>query len=184
MGDHVELPRGVVRRPFVMHRDPRGHLAELFRDEWGVGFHPVQWNLVRSEPRVLRGVHVHANHVDYLSILSGRALVGLKDLRRGSPTEGLACMLPMSGDPVSALVIPPGVAHGFYYLEASMHVYAVSRTFDPADELGCRYDDPGLGLAWPEGPMLLSPRDEEAPSLPVLMEILAPHQPFGGAARG
>jgi dTDP-4-dehydrorhamnose 3,5-epimerase len=133
----------------------------------------------------LRGFHVHVRHRDYLSIVSGRATVGLKDLRRGSPTEELAALVPMAAEAMEALVIPPGVAHGFLFHEPSLHVYAVSHAFDPADELGCRWDDPDLGLDWPSTPTLLSPRDEAAPSLRVLREILEPYQPFGetGGAR-
>jgi dTDP-4-dehydrorhamnose 3,5-epimerase len=43
-------------------------------------------------------------------------------------------------------------------------VYAVDHYWNLADELGCRWDDPELGLAWPTTDPLLSPRDAAAPS--------------------
>ena len=40
----------------MTHADARGSLTELFRDEWGTGIQPVQWNASHSAPNVLRGV--------------------------------------------------------------------------------------------------------------------------------
>ncbi len=141
-----------------MHADDRGVFTELFRQSW-VATPQVQWNAVNSHARVLRGVHVHLRHHDYLSVLRGRALIGLCDLRPGSPTHKLACFVELAEGLLSAIQIPPGVAHGFYFVEPSLHVYAVSEYWDPDDELGCRFDDPALGLKWPNPNPLLSPRD-------------------------
>src|SRR5437867_1500718 len=126
------LPLGVQLRPLTMHRDDRGVFAEIFREMWNTGCTPVQWSCVLSDPGVLRGVHVHPRHTDYLVIASGRASIGLCDLRHGSPTEGLAAVVEMCGDEVAGLTIPPGVAHGFYFHEPSISIYAVSEYYDPA----------------------------------------------------
>jgi dTDP-4-dehydrorhamnose 3,5-epimerase len=159
------------------HPDSRGWLAEVYRDSWGVGFRPTQWNLVRSRAGVLRGVHVHPRHDDYLIVVAGSAVIGLRDLRRGSPTEGLVTMVGLSGQSPAALVIEHGVAHGFFFLEESLHVYSVSHDWDPADELACHWRDPDLGLAWPAGEALVSPRDRDAPSLNRLLGDLAERFP-------
>jgi dTDP-4-dehydrorhamnose 3,5-epimerase len=74
-----------------------------------------------------------------------------------------------------AISIPPGVAHGFYFNEDSLHVYAVSHYWRLADELGCRWDDPGLGIAWTHETAHISQRDADLPSLPELIEELARH---------
>ena len=121
------LPAGVVVLPLEAHNDERGTFTELYRLEWETGVTPIQWNAVRSDAGVLRGVHVHLRHDDYLTVPYGRAAVGLRDLRRGSPTEGLSGLVELGGDQQAALVIPHGVAHGFYFLEDSLHVYAVTR---------------------------------------------------------
>ncbi len=47
-------------------------------------------------------------------------------------------------------------------------MYAVSHEWDPSDELGCRWDDPELGIAWPCSAPLISGRDRELGSLSVL----------------
>jgi dTDP-4-dehydrorhamnose 3,5-epimerase len=156
---------GVAVIPLTPHVDGRGVFTELYRGSWETGVTPVQWNAVHSAANVLRGVHVHRRHADYLTLVSGTATIGLHDLRPGSPTNGEGRIVEFAAAAPSALVIPQGVAHGFYFHEASIHVYAVSHEFDPADELGCRWDDPALGIAWPCTQPEISERDRSLGSL-------------------
>ena len=125
----------------------------------------MQWNAVSSLANALRGVHAHWRHTDYLTVVAGRATIGLHDLREGSTTEGLGATVELRADLPASLVVPPGVAHGFYSHEPWLLVYAVDHEWDPSDELGCRWDDPGLGIDWPCEQPLLSPRDEELGTL-------------------
>ncbi len=173
------LPHGVQLTPLGMNRDHRGIVTELFRQSWLPESALLQWNGVCSEAKVLRGVHVHVEHVDYVVVLRGRARFGLVDLRPGSPSEGRRAELELSGDALQALLIPPGVAHGFYFYEPALHVYGVSRYWDPADELGCRFDDPDLGLCWPTAAPILSPRDERLPPLAALRGRIPAWSPAG-----
>ena len=109
--------------------------------------------------------------MDYLTLAVGRATIGLHDLRADSPTEGLGTTVELDADEPAALVIPVGVAHGFYFHASSMHVYAVSHEFDPEDELGCRWDDPELHIHWPHPDPLISSRDEALGSLSELRAV-------------
>lgn len=161
-----------------MNRDSRGSFTELFREEWDTGLSPVQWNAVSSEPGTLRGVHLHIRHDDYLTVLKGRASVGLRDLRRGSPTEELSVLVELTEDPLTALVIPHGVAHGFYFPEPSLHLYAVTKYWDVDDELACHWADPDLEIFWPAEPTNVSERDATAQSLAELLDELEPLQPL------
>jgi dTDP-4-dehydrorhamnose 3,5-epimerase len=170
----IVLPTGSQLRRLTMHGDERGVLTEMFRETWDVGISPKQWNMVRTAAGVLRGVHVHPRHVDYLLVLDGRATIGLRDLREGSPTAGLATTVEMRGDELSALTIPTGVAHGFYFHEPSIFVYAVSEYWDPADELGCHWADPALEISWPVKTALVSERDEAAPPLSEIVGLIPP----------
>jgi len=178
MAATTSLPAGTALRSLEAHADARGAFTELYRREWGTGVEPIQWNAVRSEAGVLRGVHVHIRHDDYLTVPVGRASVGLKDLRRGSPTEGLAALVELGEEHPAALVIPHGVAHGFYFHESSLHVYAVSEYWDAADELACNWADPELGIPWPVATALVSDRDRGAQPLRALLDALAPSQPI------
>jgi dTDP-4-dehydrorhamnose 3,5-epimerase len=168
----MQLPDGVQLHRLASHRDARGSFTEIFRDEWDVPVAPVQWNISTSEQGALRGVHVHPRHDDYFLVAKGHVTIGLRDLRRDSPTAGLSATVELTEDPVTAIVMPHGVAHGFYYHEPSVHVYAVSEYFSMDDELGCHWADPDLEIAWPAEPTLLSERDANAPSLARLLEQL------------
>src|SRR3954469_9998303 len=106
------LPAGTMLQPLEAHADERGVFTELYRREWGLGAEPVQWNAVWSEAGVLRGVHVHLRHDDYLTVPVGRASVGLRDLRHGSPSEGLTAVVELGREQPGALVIPRGSPTG------------------------------------------------------------------------
>jgi dTDP-4-dehydrorhamnose 3,5-epimerase len=163
--DHIADGRidGVRVRPLAPHVDSRGRLIEIYREGWNSVCHIVQFNAVASEANVLRGVHVHVRHVDHLVLVGGRMTLGLHDLRPWSPTAGASARMEIVAAIPRAVVIPPGVAHGFYFSEPSMHVYGVSSYWDPNDEIACRWDAAELGLAWPTSAPILSERDKEAP---------------------
>jgi dTDP-4-dehydrorhamnose 3,5-epimerase len=158
-----------VLRRLTPHPDGRGTFVEMFRSEWVLGPEPVQWNMVRSAENVLRGVHLHTSHSDYITMAAGEMLLGLHDLRPNSPTLGLSTIVRLSADDPHLAVVPVGVAHGFYFPAPACHVYAVSRAFDGSDEFSCRWDDPMLGLAWPCTAPILSPRDSRAGSVCAMM---------------
>jgi len=168
--DIAGLPAGVEVLELRGHGDDRGMFTELFRDEWGLGVDLVQWNAVRSEAGVLRGVHVHLVHDDYLTIQWGSAAIGLRDLRAETETPAATATVELEAENPAAIRIPAGVGHGFLFLEPSLHVYAVSHTWDPADELLLRWDDPAIGIDWPREPERLSNRDATAPDLGEVLE--------------
>ena len=150
--------------PLGSHVDERGSLTEIFRNEWSLAIEPVQWNVVRSHAGTLRGVHCHVQHADALVVIDGELILGLIDLRPDSPTEGRSQLHRV--DALSTVVfIPPGVAHGFAFERPTTMVYAVSEYWNLDDELGCRWDDPGLGIEWPLSSPTLSPRDLAAGTL-------------------
>lgn len=156
------------------HTDSRGILTEIFRQDFTCHPPPVQWNLVQSKENVLRGVHVHVSHFDYLVIISGRIQVGLRDLRGGTAAARQGELVELTAEHRSMLMIPPGYAHGFYFPEPTTYVYGLSEYWNPEhDEFGCRWDDPALGIPWPAGiTPIVSERDERATSLAQMMSTL------------
>ena len=171
------LPEGVEKISLTTHHDDRGCLTELLRLSW-TDFRPKQFNYVRSAPNVLRGVHIHKRHYDYLIFTRGQALLGLRDLRDDSPTFMQGGLFPFSGEQLQAVIIPPGVAHGFYFITESEHVYLVDHYHDADDELGFRFDDPDLNLAWPNMSPVLSERDQQACTM---KDLLTTHKFSCGA---
>jgi len=157
----------VILCPLQTHSDDRGSLTEIFRATWSDAPAFVQWNFVRSYAGVLRGIHGHVVHADYLILLQGTATIGLKDLRPHSPTENRAAVVKLDEHELRGLTIPPGVAHGFYFHADSLIVYGVTDYWTAEDELGCRWDDPELGIDWPTASADISPRDALLPPLSV-----------------
>lgn len=172
------LPSGVVVRDLHRHVDDRGHLTEGFRSSWD--HLPLrQFNVVVSEPGVLRGVHMHFDHTDHLIMVNGYTVIGVHDCRADSPTFRLAASLVLR-DGNQAMSIPPGVAHGFWMPDGGTLVYGLDVEWTPADELGCAWDDPDLRIDWsahgqasphafPGGPRI-SARDRDAESLSAMID--------------
>jgi dTDP-4-dehydrorhamnose 3,5-epimerase len=153
--------------------DERGVFTEIYRREWMPGDPAVQWNFVRSEGGVMRGVKVHPRHDDYLVVVEGMIVAGLRDLRRNSPTFGATALRELSGADLSVLTIPAGIAHGFYLREPTLFLIGVTRYHDPDDEVTCRWDDPALGISWPVSTARVSPSDARGLSLAEVIEIVA-----------
>lgn len=158
----MRLPEGVRLTPLASHFDSRGDLTEIFRQSWTREFQALQWNLVRSEANTLRGFHVHPRHHDYLVMVDGLMQIALKDMRPGSPTENLAATLSLDAAIPASIAIPPGVGHGFYFPDKAIHIYSVSEYWSREEEIGCRWDDPELGISWGAPDAMLSHRDETA----------------------
>jgi len=174
------LPAGFQLRGLEGHSDPRGSFTEVFRESWWPGVAPVQWSVVRSASGTLRGLHVHVVHQDVYILADGSATLGLRDVRAGSPTEGVATTVRLTGAELQVAVIPHGVLHGVVFDEPSLLFVGVTAYYDPADDFACRWSDPALGIAWPSEPTLISERDAAAPSLSAVLEQLRPWQPIGG----
>ncbi len=56
----------------------------------------------------------------------------------------------MSGETPSGILIPPGVLHGFYVPRGNFLVWGMSHGWTHEDEIECRWDDPEIGLDWPD----------------------------------
>lgn len=156
-------------RRLATHGDGRGDLTEVFRAEWFDGVTPLQWNVLRSNPGTLRGVHCHVVHADVLTVVEGELILGLVDLRESSATY-LACELHRLEPFSVAVTIPPGVGHGFYFEVPTVAVYGVTSYWNLEDELGCRWDDPELAIGFPCTEPVLSERDQRAGTLAQLID--------------
>lgn len=155
--------------------DERGRFVETFRREWIPGCREmVQGNRSDSKAGVLRGLHYHLFQADFWYAPAGRAIAALYDFRESSPTKGNWDLVEFGDGNNVGIYIPPGVAHGFYAQTPVTMTYLVDQYFDGSDELGIRWDDPDVGIAWPEGERILSDRDR---ANPLLSEIPAENRP-------
>lgn len=164
---------GLQVRRLASATDARGAFTEIYSADWNLCIAPEQWSLVRSAAGVLRGMHLHRRHDEYFFLLSGRAWVGLYDIRPGSPTEGRSCLVELSADDPTTVSFPRGIVHGWCFPVPSVHVQATSETYGvyaTDDNLGCHWSDPALGISWPMQPTEVSPRADSFPSVQTLRE--------------
>jgi dTDP-4-dehydrorhamnose 3,5-epimerase len=167
----TRLDGPVLLAPQV-HGDERGFFMETFRaDAWaaeGVPTDFVQDNHSRSKRGTLRGIHFQTDpgQGKLVRVASGSVYDVIVDLRRGSPTFGEWEAVELDDERGLQLYIPIGFGHGFCVLsDLADFVYKTTSYFDPATESGFRYDDPEVGIEWPDLELICSERDRTAPRL-------------------
>jgi dTDP-4-dehydrorhamnose 3,5-epimerase len=159
-----------------VHGDERGFFLETYRRnvlaELGVGDEFVQDNHSRSSLGVLRGMHFQPGMAKLVRCARGTILDVVVDIRRGSPSFGRWEAFELSDEDGLQLYVPEGFGHGFCVTsEVADVTYKCSAYYDPAVERGFRYDDPDVGIAWPEVELKVSERDRTAPLLRELGDI-------------
>ncbi len=95
------------------------------------------------------------------------------DIRVGSPTYGRYVAAELSAQNGHQLWIPAGFAHGFCTLQPSTEVsYKVTDYYSPDHDRGLRWDDPVIGIQWPDvtADTILSAKDKAQPLLAELKE--------------
>ena len=169
------LPGVLILEPKVFG-DARGFFLEsynrkTFAEATGVDVEFVQDNHSRSARGVLRGLHLqmvpHAQG-KLVRVAAGRVFDVVADVRSASATFGRWVGVELDAEGQRQLWIPPGYAHGFLVLsESADFLYKTTTYYAPAHELSVRWDDPRLGIEWPDigVPIALAARDRDAPLL-------------------
>lgn len=168
----TELP-GVVIVDLTLHGDSRGYFLETYRAdafaEAGYGYAFVQDNQSGSGRGVLRGLHFQRRHpqAKLIRVLRGEVFDVAVDLRGDSAFYGRWTGTLLSAENRRQLLIPRGFAHGYLVLSETAEIaYKCDEVYHPEDEGGIRWDDPDIGIAWPEtGPLILNARDQAFPTL-------------------
>jgi len=166
------IPDVLLLEPRVFG-DERGFFLESWNKrtfaELGITADFVQDNHSRSQKNVLRGLHYQVEHAQgkLVRVTAGEVYDVAVDLRRSSPTFGRWVGFTLSAADKRMAWIPPGFAHGFLVLsEEAIFAYKCSDFYYPEDEGGLRWDDPSIGIRWPEldAPILLSAKDLALPA--------------------
>jgi len=148
--------------------DDRGFFARAFCQEefaaHGVVPDVVQANISMSHRAgTMRGLHFQyppAAENKFIRCIAGAVHDVVVDLRPDSPTFLDHVGVELSARNRTALVVPPGFAHGFMSLEDDTEVlYLVSTAYTPADEGGLRHDDPALAITWPRPAAVVTEKD-------------------------
>ena len=90
----------------------------------------------------------------------------LADVREGSPSFGEWESYELDDANGRQLYAPEGFAHGFCVTsDLADVIYKCSTYYDPALEGGFRFNDPAVGIEWPDLELAVSDRDAGAPLL-------------------
>jgi len=129
---------------FKRFRDDRGYFTEHYRkdacDLFNASF--VQCNESFSETNVMRGLHFQWNPFmgKLVRTVHGHMIDMILDIRKSSPTLGKILLYDMPcnhQDDVSQWIwVPPGFAHGNFFLEPTTIEYFCSGAYSPGNEAG------------------------------------------------
>ena len=155
--------------------DNRGFFARCFcKNEFlaeGIEFDVKQCNYSYNNAKyTLRGLHYQNPpflEAKIVTCIKGRIFDVAVDLRKGSETYLEWKAFELSSESYQSLFIPKGFAHGFLTLESDTCVfYQMSEYYHKGYESGIRYDEPTLGINWPEKDLIvISEKDRSLPYL-------------------
>lgn len=169
-----------------VHGDSRGWFMETYSqrdmEEAGLNMKFVQDNQSMSVKGVLRGLHFQKQYPQgkLVRVIKGRVFDVAVDLRSGSASYGRWYGVELTEDNRKQFYISEGFAHGFLVLsETAEFCYKVTDFYRPGDEGGLAWNDPAIGITWPEvqgeypgnasaegyalsdgTPLILSPKDQ------------------------
>jgi dTDP-4-dehydrorhamnose 3,5-epimerase len=152
--------------------DSRGYFFEAWSERdfaaAGLNLKFVQDNQSCSTRGVLRGLHFQKTHPQgkLVRAISGEVFDVAVDIRPGSPSRGMWHAVTLSGEKQNQFYIPAGFAHGFLVLsETAVFAYKCTDFYHPEDEGGIIWNDPEIGVKWPDLDMdyILSEKDRKLP---------------------
>lgn len=141
----------------AVHGDSRGYFMETYslRDmqEAGLNMTFVQDNQSMSVKGVLRGLHFQKQYTQgkLVRVIKGRVFDVAVDLRAGSETYGKWYGVELTEENKKQFYISEGFAHGFLVLsDTAEFCYKCTDFYHPGDEGGLAWNDPAIGIVWPE----------------------------------
>jgi len=169
---------GVLVLELDVYPDERGQFFEIFNDgryqSLGLPTRFVQDNFSRSRRGVVRGLHYQQPRPQgkLVQVLRGRILDVAVDLRRSSAHFARWVGIELSSDRPTQLWVPPGFAHGFCALTDADVLYKCTDAYVASCDRALRWNDPDLAIRWPIESPVVSPKDDRAPFLRDVHDLL------------
>jgi dTDP-4-dehydrorhamnose 3,5-epimerase len=153
-------------------QDSRGFFLESFRadqfEALGLPTQFVQDNHSRSVRGVIRGLHFQWDPPmgKLMRVTVGSAFLVAVDIRKGSPTFGKWVGIEASSDNRRCVWAPAGFARGFCALSDVTEIqYKCTGVYNGKAESAIRWNDPAIGINWPNVEAIVSDKDKNARSL-------------------
>ena len=141
----------------AVHGDNRGYFMETYNQndmrEAGLDMVFVQDNQSMSVKGVLRGLHFQKQFPQgkLVRVIRGSVFDVAVDLRSGSDSYGKWYGVELTAENKKQFYIPQGFAHGFLVLsDTAEFCYKCTDFYHPGDEGGLAWNDPKIGIEWPE----------------------------------
>jgi dTDP-4-dehydrorhamnose 3,5-epimerase len=141
----------------ALHGDSRGYFMETYSqrdmEEEGIDITFVQDNQSMSTKGVLRGLHFQKQYsqTKLVRVIKGAVFDVAVDLRFGSETYGKWYGIELTEENKKQFLIPKGFAHGFLVLSNTAEFcYKCDDFYHPGDEGGLAWNDPEIGIEWPQ----------------------------------
>lgn len=141
----------------AVYGDARGYFTETYNkkdlEDAGLHMNFVQDNQSSSAKGVLRGLHFQKEFPQgkLVRVIKGRVFDVAVDVRTGSQTYGKWYGVELTEENKKQFYIPEGFAHGFVVLsDLAEFCYKCTDFYHPGDEGGLAWNDPSIGIQWPE----------------------------------
>ena len=151
--------------------DDRGYFFESFNQEnfkkvTGKKINFVQDNHSKSIKGVLRGLHYQLPpkaQGKLVRVTQGEVFDVVVDLRQTSVTFGKWIGEILSAENKKQIWIPEGFAHGFLTLsDTAEFLYKTTNFYSLEHERSISWNDPNIGINWPDINIVLSAKDKVA----------------------
>lgn len=154
------------------YHDERGFLLQSWvkqdLDAAGIPSEFKQAIQTFSKRGVVRGLHFQWEPPmgKLVRCIYGGVIDVVVDVRHGSPTCGDHIAVELSGTNHTVIWAPPGFAHGTFALaNDTIVLYECTSAHGPGREGGILWNDPALGITWPDIAPIVSEKDRQAPTL-------------------
>ena len=141
--------------------DKRGFLREVTYEKY-LNKKLIFTIVSKSKKNVLRGLHMQTKKMQgkYVSVLKGKVLDVVVDMRQKSKTFGKHYKTILSEKNAKSIYIPPGFSHGFLALEnESIVLYSCTNYRNAKSETTLKWNDGDLKIKWPIKNPILSEKD-------------------------
>jgi len=145
-------------RDLQVNADERGHLVEIFREDWPeYDPEPAMSYYSLSYPGIIRAWHKHhRGQVDHFVCPSGRIKIGIYDDRENSPTEGELDTYVIVEHDQQVVRVPGDCWHGFKVVGDEKAILINFPTelydYDDPDEQRLPHDTDQIPLDWEAEP--------------------------------
>ena len=132
-----------------IYKDSRGYFRETFKKKFFKKEKFLFGCTSFSKKNVLRGLHIQNKFSQgkYVTVLKGKILDVVVDLRKNSKTFGKHYKIVLSSDNGKSIYIPPGFAHGFLGIKKQNIIFYFCTNYRSVkNEFGLRWNDKKLKI--------------------------------------